>query len=347
MFKECVFISLCLLLLSCSKDQSERYSDDIDDAYELIIPSNFPSLSYQYVNNGLKKSRIELGKVLFHDVRLSADNTISCASCHIKEFAFSDYGKAFSIGIDSLVGKRNAPAIQNMAFMTEYFYDGASNNLEMVPIVPIHNEVEMRENLPSIVEKLRSEPMYSSLFEKAFNDREITSTSMLKALAQYMAVMISSNSRYDRYVRGEKGGTLSQIEKTGLQLFQQKCAACHSTDLFTDQSFRNNGLQVNEKLNDLGRYEVTGFDEDKFAFKVSSLRNVELTAPYMHDGRFNTLEEVLAFYTNGIVDSETLDPLLKRKDGRIGIELSSDEQHAIILFLKTLTDHQFIANPQL
>lgn len=337
-----------ILLSSCNNDELDKdLSITNNEAIKWNKPANFPNLSYHFERNTLTKSRFELGKRLFYDVRLSEDNTISCSSCHIKEFAFSDGGKAFSVGIDGHVGKRNAPAIQNMAFNAEYFYDGASNNLEMVPIVPIHNEIEMRETLPGILNKLKKDSTYLKLFEVAYNDAKITSSSMLKALAQYMTLLISSNSKYDKYVRNEIGGEFSKLEKDGLEIFSQKCSSCHSSDLFTDNSFRNNGLRVDNQFNDKGREEVSGEEEDRYKFKVSSLRNIALTAPYMHDGSLATLEDVLDFYDSGVTDTPTLDSLLRNKEtNRLGIPLSSEDKKALIAFLHTLTDYDFINNPE-
>ncbi|WP_267740234.1 cytochrome-c peroxidase, partial [Myroides injenensis] len=234
------------LFSNCTDDElCSDIANKVEDVIDWDKPSNFPELTYQFDRNQLSSSRFELGKKLFYDTRLSEDNTISCSSCHIKEYAFSDGGKIFSVGIDGHIGKRNAPAIQNMAFNAEYFYDGASNNLEMVAIVPIHNEIEMRETLPTILDKLRVDTEYQEMFKAAYNDVKITSTSMLKALAQYMTLLISSNSKYDKYIRKEKGGKLSNLERKGLELFSQKCSSCHSSDLFTDNSFINNGLPIN------------------------------------------------------------------------------------------------------
>lgn len=334
-----------MLLTSCTSDEYTEIPPKDTDDLEWVKPVNFPNASYLFTNNELKKSRFELGEKLFHDPRLSQDNTIACASCHLKVHAFADTGMALSLGIDKQLGKRNAPAIQNMAFIDEYFYDGAANNLEMVPIVPIHNELEMREELPTILDKLRLDREYQELFKRAYKDEKMTSTSMMKALAQYMAMLISSNSKYDKYVRNEVGGTLTEQEQKGLGLFRQNCASCHKGDLFTDVSFRNNGVKVNTIINDIGREEVSGEKEDRYKFKVSSLRNVALTAPYMHDGSIATLEEVLDFYSSGIKESPTLDPILKQKNGKVGIPLTSDEKKAIIAFLHTLTDYEFINNP--
>lgn len=341
-----ILLVLSIISIGCSSDDYTEVPIVDEDIITWNKPTNFPNLAYTFNNNELRISRFELGKKLFHDARLSEDNTISCASCHIKEFAFSDAGKSFSVGIDGLIGTRNAPAIQNMAFNEEYFYDGASNNLEMVPIVPIHNEIEMREELPTILDKLRLDIEYQQMFKKAYNDEKMTSTSMLKALAQYMTLLVSSNSKYDKYVRKEEGGNLNELEKSGLALFRLNCSSCHSTDLFTDNSFRNNGVKVDRVRNDKGREDVSGEEEDRYKFKVSTVRNVVLTAPYMHDGSIATLEEVLDFYSSGVQDSPTLDPLLRQKNGKLGIPMTTDEKKAIVAFLHTLTDYEFINNPK-
>lgn len=166
---------------------------------------------------------------------------------------------------------------------------------------------------------------------------------MLKALGQFMVMVTSSNSRFDKFRRNEAGGILSQQEQAGYTLFNQKCASCHATDLFTDNSFRNNGLQVNPAINDIGRYRVTQLDQDVYKFKVPSLRNIEKTAPYMHDGRLFTLEAVMEHYNSGVVNSNTLDPLLKT-NGKLGIPITEVEKTQIIAFLKTLTDTQYLTD---
>ncbi len=296
------FISL--LLFSCS-DEAEY--EEINSRMDFKIPSNFPPLAQDIEYNYPTQKGFELGRKLFYDGRLSADGTISCSFCHEQGYAFTHHGHDFSHGINNLEGIRNAPAVQNMAFQSEYFYDGASNSLEMLSIVPMHNPVEMDETLENIVLKLKQDDEYVTLFEQAFEDGRVSSGNILKALGQFMTMMVSANSRYDKYVRNEPGSDLTQQELAGMEVFQQQCASCHATDLFTDNSFRNNGLPPNPNLNDLGRENVTGFVTDRYKFKVPSLRNLELTAPYMHDGRFGSLESVLNFYSDGVIHSETLD----------------------------------------
>ncbi len=329
---------LLLPLTSCSEDGNYV---PVNEVMELNVPQNFPPLAQ---NVTVTQKGFELGRKLFYDGRLSADGTVSCSFCHEQGYAFTHHGHQFSHGIDNQEGTRNAPPVQNMAFQSEYFYDGASNSLDMLSIVPIHNPVEMGETLEGIADKLKTDREYAKLFGEAFDDGQVSSGNILKALGQFMATMVSANSRYDKYVRNEAGGSLTSLEMQGMQLFQSKCASCHKTDLFTDSAFRNNGLPPNPLLNDLGREAVTGFAADRYKFKVPSLRNIEKTAPYMHDGRFGSLESALNFYSSGVQQSATLDPLLSH-DGIIGIPMTADEKSAIIAFLKTLTDEEFLSNP--
>jgi len=344
--KNILLAGIAFLLFSCSgnDDGYKPIENSEDSRLNISIPSNFPPLAQELENNFPTEKGFELGRKLFYDGRLSADGTVSCSFCHEQGFAFTHHGHQLSHGINNLEGIRNAPAVQNMAFQGEYFYDGASNSITMLSIVPIHNPVEMNESLESITAKLKQDKEYVNLFRFAFKDGEVSSNNILKALGQFMTMMISANSRYDKYIRKEAGGTFNSQEQQGLDLFRQKCAACHSSDLFTDSSFRNNGLPPNANINDKGRELVTGFLQDRYKFKVPSLRNVELTAPYMHDGRFGSLQSVLNFYSDGVLHSSTLDPQLYQ-NGVAGIPFSQDEKAAIIAFLKTLTDDEFITNP--
>lgn len=339
--KKIILVPLAFLfLVSC--DNKSDY-EEVNNRMDFKVPSNFPALAQEIDRNFPTEKGFELGRKLFHDTRLSSDGTVSCSFCHEQTSAFTHHGHAFSHGINNLEGVRNTPSIQNMAFQSQYFYDGASVSLEMLSIAPIHNPVEMNETLENIAIKLKKDKSYVQLFSQAFDDQEISSNNILKALGQFMTMMVSANSRYDKYVRKEPGGDLSEQEKVGLELFKDKCASCHKTDLFTDSAFRNNGLPPNSKLNDLGRETVTGFASDRYKFKVPSLRNVALTAPYMHDGRFGSLQSVLNFYATGVKHSATLDPLLNT-NGVLGIALSADEKESLIAFLKTLTDEEYINN---
>ncbi len=274
---------------------------------------------------------------------MSSDGLVSCGFCHIQENAFTHHGHTFSHGVGEGIGTRNTPAIQNMGYQTTFMYDGAASHLDLQPIIPLTSTVEMNGDLTAILVMLKADPVYKTLFKQAFNDGAITIENMLKALSQFMVMLTSSDSRFDKYRRLETGGTLSEDELAGYALFKSKCASCHATDLMTDNSFRNNGLVVNPAINDVGRYRVTELITDYYKFKVPSLRNVEMTAPYMHDGRFGTLQAVLDFYSSGVTESATLDPILKQ-NGMVGIALTTIEKIQLIAFLKTLTDNQYLTD---
>ncbi|MBD3581475.1 cytochrome-c peroxidase [Flavobacterium selenitireducens] len=335
------FVLAFIGLAACSPDDS----DYVDVPLEVARPSNFPDFAYNFNANPPTEAGFELGKKIFYDGRLSSDATISCGFCHIQQHAFTHHGHSLSHGIDNAVGMRNTPAIQNMAFQNSFMWDGVSDNLDLQPIIPITSEIEMHGNFAAIVTMMQSDAQYRTMFKRAFPDAEIDTEHLLKALGQFMAMMQSSNSRFDKFRRNEGPGTLLNTEMAGYQSFQQKCGSCHATDLQTDNSFRNNGLSFNAQLGDFGRESVTGLASDRFKFRVPSLRNVEKTAPYMHDGRFYTLSSVLDHYASNMVDSPTLDPVL-RQNGTIGIPLSDLEKSNIIAFLKTLTDEEFLTNPK-
>lgn len=321
---------------------------DNDDVYQNIplafeVPPNFPALAYDLANNPPTEKGFELGKKLFYDGRLSSDGLVSCGFCHIQQNAFTHHGHTVSHGVDNAVGTRNTQPIQNLAYQTTFMYDGATNHLDLQPVIPFTNPVEMNGNFTKAIAMMKADPEYQKLFKIAFADGEINSENMLKALGQFMVMLTSSNSRFDKYRRHESGGTLTNEELDGYVIFNAKCSSCHATDLFTDNSFRNNGLPVNLAVNDVGRYRVTQLTSDYYKFKVPSLRNIEKTAPYMHDGRFFTLEAVLEHYNSGVVASETLDPILY-KNGTLGIALTEIEKIKLIAFLKTLTDNQYLTD---
>jgi cytochrome c peroxidase len=313
-----------------------------NDAYAFLPPATFPAVAYTLENNPVTRDGFELGRALFYDPILSVDSSIACANCHQQARAFSDPVHRFSKGVGEASGFRNAPAIQNTAFAQDFFWDGGVKHLDFVPINAITSELEMQETLAGVVIKLQRSAFYPTRFNQAFGYGEITSQHMLQALSQFMVMMISADARYDQYLQGRE--SLTTDELAGLQLVQQKCSGCHATDIFTDGSFRNNGLDENFD-SDAGRERITELPEDRGKFKVPSLRNVELTAPYMHDGRFGTLTQVLGHYNTGVKTSETLDPLLTA--GSLpGIALSATDQQQIIAFLKTLTDRTFTKDPR-
>lgn len=337
--KSIVSILVCSLILwSCST--SESY---VDVPLALKIPSNFPPLIYNITQNPPTEMGFELGKKIFYDGRLSSDGDISCSFCHIQQNAFTHHGHTVSHGVNNASGTRNSPSIQNMAFQSQFMWDGAADNLDFQPVIPLLSAIEMNGNLEAIIAMMKADPKYVKLFSLAFPNKQITTENLFKALSQFMVLNISSNSKFDKYRRNEVGGDFTADEVAGYAIFKNKCATCHATDLFTDNSFRNNGLSINPLVNDVGRYRLTQLPQDYYKFKVPSLRNVAITAPYMHDGRFGSLDAVLNHYSNGISNSNTLDPILNQ-NGVLGIPLTITEKAQLKSFLNTLTDNQYITD---
>jgi cytochrome c peroxidase len=339
-FKRILLLLVICFGISCADDNEEDYVL-INEELQLEIPTNFPEMVYDISKNPPTEQGFILGKKLFYDGKLSANGFISCGFCHEQRSAFTHHGHQFSHGIDDLEGVGNAPAIQNAAFMSQFAWDGATAHLDLFPIIPITNEVEMGETVSNVMDKLKADLEYQRLFANAFENGQVNNENFFKALSQFMVMLISSNAKYDKYARNEDGVRFTEKEIHGMEIFQQKCASCHKTDLFTDDAFRNNGLPPYPGIDDIGRAEVSGSPTDNYKFKVPSLRNVAMTAPYMHDGRFGSLQSVLDFYANGVRDSETLDPILKQND-RLGIALSEDDKEALIAFLNTLTDTTYL-----
>ena len=304
---------------------------------ELKIPKGFPKPTYDLEKNKITPAGFTLGRKLFYDPILSKNNTISCATCHQQFAAFSQIDHAFSHGIDGLFGKRNAPALQNLIWKDAFMWDGGVNHLDLQPISPITNPVEMNESLANVLKKLQQDKEYVSLFKTVYKDSIITSDKLLKSLSQFLALLISADSRYDRYKHGKD--TLSKSELRGLKLFKANCATCHKGPLFTDNSYRNNGLSMDKILQDSARYKITSYKTDLLKFKVPSLRNVAVTYPYMHDGRFYNLQQVLNHYTKKFTSTDLLDPILQK-----GIALDEQDKKDIIAFLKTLTDKKFLTD---
>ncbi|WP_120214759.1 cytochrome-c peroxidase [Epilithonimonas arachidiradicis] len=337
-----LFIVISGISMSCSYEyEGEAFEED--KTYNLEVPTNFPALAFDIKKNPVTVNGVALGKKLFYEGKLSRNNTISCGFCHIQEYAFTHHGHPVSHGIDDKLGIRNAPPIQNMAFLKNYTWDGVSHNLDERSLVPITTDFEMDSSLPEVVSKLSQDANYKKLFKAAYGDENISGERLLKALTQFMVTMISADSKYDRMKKGK--ASFTNEESQGMVLFQNKCASCHSGELFTDESYRNTGMYYNAQYDDRGRYRVTLDWNDNMKFRVPSLRNVEYTAPYMHDGRFYSLDAVLNFYSDNVENQANLDPILKQ-NGRIGLPMTTLEKQYIIAFLKTLSDQQFITNKQ-
>lgn len=334
---------LGLFIFACKKNSP--VTEEIEEFLGFEKPRNFPEPVYNMANNPVTKAGFELGRALFYEPRLSRNNTISCGSCHIQSSAFTQHGHDVSHGIDDRLGTRNSPPIMNLAWNKAFMWGGGVFDLDLQPVTPITSHEEMDENLENVLNKIRALPKYTSMFKSAFGTEEVTTARFMKALSQFMLMCISSNSKYDKVMRKEGGAVFTADEQAGYLLFKDKCASCHSEPLFTDGSFRNNGLGISA-VNDQGLYGATLIETDRYKFKVPSLRNLQYTAPYMHDGRFLTLGGVLEHYNSKVQQTVNLDPILKQS-GKPGIALNEDQKVILTAFLNTLSDTGFINNEML
>ncbi len=338
------FLFFLLFIFSCNPD--ETYFETTP--YSILTPDGFPEM-YIPEDNLLTQEGVFLGKKLFFDPILSSNNSISCASCHIQENSFSDPNQ-FSVGVNGDLGFRNAFSLVNIGWNTSFNWDGSSSSLENQVFEPVTNPIEMANNWEQVEADLNASSEYRDLFKQAFNIDCIDSVYIAKAIAQFERTLISSNSRYDKWQRGEVMFTNEELD--GFNIFNTErgdCFHCHTGRNFMDNIFHNNALD--ENFSDLGLYEVTGNDLDKGLFKTPTLRNVEFSAPYMHDGRFNTLDEVIDHYNSGGFYSSTVDPLMKYVNsnpygipGQTGLMLTQQEKNNLKAFLLTLSDEDFIQN---
>ncbi len=307
--------------------------------YRFEKPSHFPEALYDFSKNPLKPEIIELGRKLFYDPILSKDSTISCASCHSPFNAFAHTDHDLSHGIRDQIGFRNAPALFNLAWHSNFMWDGAVNHLDMQALAPISSHTEMDEDISNICLKLSMSDNYQKLFEKAFGNNNISGERVLKALSQFQLSLVSAESKYDSVIQNLT--VFTPQEKKGYELFLKHCNSCHSEPLFSNFQFADNGLQIDTTLNDFGRMKVTQNKADSLKFKIPSLRNLQYSYPYMHDGRFKKLSEVLNHYVKGIENRPGLAKDLAKK-----IPLSSTEKVDLIAFLLTLNDKKFVFNKE-
>jgi len=324
-----------LVAAACTRQVSPSAPDNPE--LPLRIPHGFPALNEAVSNNKPTRHGVALGEKLFHEQKLSGNNTVSCASCHNRSKAFAD-DQVQAIGIYGRVGLRNTPPIQNLAFMRFYNWDGSMLQLEKQPLVPIITHEEMDSSVLEVIAKLREDRAYPALFGKAFGDEEITPERIFRSLAQYQYTLVSANSKYDRVKRSERE-TFTDSEERGYVVFRAKCETCHASELFTDQRFRNVGFPMNPSSQEAGRARVTGAVEDYMSFRVPSLRNVAYTAPYGSFGQFPTLRAVLDYLDAGVPHADNLDPILRENGNRI--PLSEQEKDDLISFLETLSDPEF------
>ena len=338
--------SFLLLIQSCKPDKTEGPVISVEEEltpYDLKYPLGFPPFEIPE-DNPITVQGVELGRQLFYDEKLSGDNTQSCASCHVSKSSFSDPNR-FSTGIDGSIGNRNAMAIVNLGYSFSYFWDGRAATLEEQALEPINNPVEMNTNWPDVLVKLNEDSDYRKKFKLAFDADYIDSLDVAKAIAQFERTMISGNSRLDQYL--QKLVSFTASEKRGFDIYTTEradCFHCHGTRLSMGFVYENNGLQ--KTIIDQGRAAVTGNPLDVGKFKPPTLRNIALTAPYMHDGRFQTLEEVIEFYNSGINQSSPNVSPLMLKTNRLGgsLNLTDQEKADLLAFLKTLTDTSFVVN---
>ena len=313
------------------------FVQNINTPIYLDVPKGWPKPNYDFKNNPSTEEGFQLGRNLFYDPILSRDNTISCASCHLQQTGFTHVDHDLSHGIMDRIGIRNAGTLMNLAWSKNFMWDGGVNHLDVQAIAPITSEVEMDETMENVVKKLQKTEKYPKLFKEAFGTDKVTGQHLLKAISQFIVMLKTSNSKYDKVMREEEKFT--EMEQKGYNLFKIHCASCHKEPLFTNDSFENNGLPLDSTLNDLGRLKITQKSKDKQKFKVPTLRNIQFTFPYMHDGRFKTLNEVIKHYNLGIIKSETLSKELYKP-----MNLTANERTELITFLKTLTDNEFLFN---
>lgn len=348
-----LLLLLILIFQGCAEDPfvtdpelpvgPEQVVLEVPQRYQnLLPPPNIPP------ENPLTQAGVKLGRMLFYDPILSKDSTQSCASCHGQDFSFTDHGLPFSVGVEGQEGIRNAMPIINLAWSDSFFWDGRAPSLEVQALDPVPDPIEMHGNWFDIMERLERHPEYPELFREAFGEISITPTYVVRAIAQFERTVISFGAPFDEaYALSSQLPGLSAAARRGWIIFNSEaangggdCFHCHSPPvLFTNDQFINNGLD-STYANDKGLFRVTGDPNDIGRFKVPTLRNLLYTAPYMHDGRFETLEEVMDFYSEGVIANPYVDPLMKEAR-RGGVHLTEQQKQDLLAFLITLTDPDF------
>lgn len=356
MMKKNILLALILLmsmLVACDPDPAEPPATYDNTPYLLDI-GDFPTPDLP-ADNPLTVAGVQLGRMLFYERMLSKDGSQACADCHLQKDGFSDI-RQFSLGVEGLPGKRQAMAVMNLAWhQNGLFWDGRAPKIRDQALKPIQDPLEMNETLSNVVNKLQAQKRYTDQFIRAFGTDQITPDRMALAMEQFMLTMVSKDSKYDRYLLGEVSLTAS--EERGKDLFFSEfnplgapsgaeCFHCHGGHNFTNDEFMNNGLDAEADIRDEGRKDVTNKASDRAKFKVPSLRNIAFTPPYMHDGRFQTLEEVIDHYNTGAKPSATVDFLMQYNLQPGGLGLSTQDKADLVAFLKTLSDPAFLSNPE-
>ena len=303
------------------------------------VPPGFPAPAYNFQRNPLTVEGVELGRYLFHEGRLSKDGNFPCSSCHQQIASFTTFDHDRSHGYNHSHTLRNAPALINLAWLQAYRQDGSAATLEEVSLAHITAPDEMAETMAGVIGKLQPDTIYQRLFKAAYGDERITDHRILNAITQFLLTIVSADSKYDRVKKGTV--TFTPQEENGYQVFQAKCATCHTEPLFTDFSYRNIGLPIDNFLSDFGRMRVTNNRADSLKFRVPTLRNVELTSYYTHDGRSGTMRHMVEHYRSRVQQGPTLDPSLTN-----GIALTNTELDNVLAFLRTLSDSSILHNPK-
>lgn len=342
-----------IIFLACDpKDPVEPLATYDPTPYNLNV-GDFPTPQLP-ADNALTKAGVQLGRMLFYEKSLSRDGSQACADCHKQQDAFTDI-RQFSIGVEGLPGKRQAMVVMNLAWhQNGLFWDGRAPTVRDQSLKPIQDPLEMNETLPNAIAKLKGDKKYTDQFIRAFGDEGITAARMELALEQFMLTMVSNNSKYDQYLKGS--ASLTEAEERGRVLFFSEfdpfgsargaeCFHCHAGHNFSNDEYMNNGLDTDADITDEGRKKVTNDPADRARFKTPSLRNIALSPPYMHDGRFATLEEVVDHYNTGVKNSGTVEFILQYNLQPGGLQLSTQDKSDLVAFLKTLTDPDFLNNP--
>lgn len=288
-------------------------------------PKHFPKPTFNFKARPLEMAKVQLGRYLFYDPILSKDNSISCATCHSPYNAFAHTDHSLSHGINDQIGTRNAPALFNLAWQSTFMWDGAINHIEVQSLAPITHPKEMGENLGDVLTKLRQSSFYKNAFKQAYGDTLISSAQLLKAIAQFELTLVSATAKFDQVIQGTD--TFSQQEQKGLAVYNQYCKTCHPAPLFSTYQFANNGLEPDSLLQDVGKVRISQQAADSFLFKIPSLRNLAYTYPYMHDGRFKKLGEVMKHYEKQF-------------------PLTPNNKSDLLAFLQTLNDKAFVFDPR-
>lgn len=328
-----IFFSLSLIILVFIS------AVDLKNEIEFTVPKGWPKPVYSFKNNKVNRKGFELGRALFYDPILSRDSSISCESCHLSFTAFSHPDHRVSHGIAGLVGNRNAPSLVNLAWSPLLMWDGKAKSIEEQAILPITNPIEMDLKMTDAVRKLQRSYRYRTLFYSAFKDSTVNEKKLLNALALFTSNLVSYHSKYDSVMQKLNGVTFTETEQRGYEIFKQQCSSCHKEPLFTDHSFRNNGLPPDTFYKDIGRMKVTRDKRDSLKFRVPTLRNIEFSGPYFHDGRVNKLKEVLKHYSEMDKLNPLLDPDLKKN-----LKLEKQDLKDLTSFLRTLTDKYYLYN---